>query len=176
VFWKQSGTRIKVAKARIASMTIDLKAGDVSRFSTEVVGAEYVADNGSSSMVDCQKLLTWDVCTVSATPVSDPISSFTLTISNPPMPIYTAKWSQDPESGGMMPQKIRVGMQEVSGTIGVYGDPQVNIPSSGTVKFGLRDVEKEIRAVFSQPRDEGSGGPYVRTISFNGANDGTIWV
>jgi hypothetical protein len=174
-FWKKDAPRVVISKARIASLSIDLKAGEIVRFSFEVVGARYVQDTATSREIDCDKLLTWDRCEVEATPVTHDISSFTLSINNPTIPIYTANWTDDEYTNGMMPQKIRVGMQEVSGTIGVYGPTPILVPSVGTVRFRLNDVEKEMNVAFVQPKDDASGGVYVRTIAFNGVSDGSVW-
>ena len=174
-FWNQSALQVKVSKAKVSSLSISLKAGDVSHFSAEVVGAQYDATSGDAPAAACAKLLTWDVCTVLASTVSSDIASFDLTISNPTIPIYTAKWTTDTYTNGMMPQKIRLGMQEVTGTIGIYGPTLTPSNTVGTVKFDLNGVGKTLNCIFTTPTDNGSGGPYVRTISFVGANDTSAW-
>lgn len=177
VYWK-NGPSAKVGKAKIESLSIDLKAGEIATFSVGLVGAEYTFETSANSQTaDCQKLLTWDNCTVAATPVTSAISSFQITINNPLIPIYTTKWSSTTDaSGGLMPQKIRIGMQEVSGAIGIYGPDTIDTPSLGTVKFALHTLTKTIQAAFVQPKDDGSGGLYVRTILFTGVNDADIWL
>ena len=178
VYWKGGAPSSKVGKAKIESLSIDLKAGEIATFSVSLVGAEYTFETSATSQAaDCQKLLTWDNCTVAATPVTQAISSFQITINNPLIPIYTTRWSAATDaSGGLMPQKIRIGMQEISGSIGIYGADTIDAPSTGTVKFALHTLTKTIQAAFVQPKDEGSGGLYVRTILFTGVNDGNIWL
>jgi len=176
VFYKQNAPAIKIGKAIISGLTIDLKAGDVATFSLDITGAEYEESRSTSVIADCAKLVTWDQCIVEATPVENDISSFSITINNPPIPIYTNRWSPSSDaSNGMMPQKIRIGMQEVTGTIGVYGSPSIAVPSKGTVTFNINGDGKTLYAVFTQPKDDASTGPYMRTITFNGVHDGTIW-
>ena len=176
VFYRRDAPHVHIGKAIVSSLTIDIKAGDVAQFSMEVVGAEYVFLTGASSPANCTKLVTWDQCIVEATPIAYDMASFSVSINNPPIPIYTSKWTTDEESNGMMPQKIRIGMQEVTGTIGVYGPVPINVPSLGTVKFDLNGVSKTIQAVFIQPKDEASTGPYIRSVTFAGVNEGSIWV
>lgn len=177
-FWKQNAPHVKISKAKVVSVAINLKAGEVVSFVAEIVGAQYDFDTtGFSNESECLKLLTWDRCSIKATPVSYDISSFTLNISNPPLPIYThgSIHAAAPASNGMMPLKIRLGIQEVTGTIGVYGPTLINVPSTGEVEFSLNGIGRKVKVVFVQPKDDASGGIYVRTIMFNGVNDGTVW-
>jgi len=175
-FYKTDAPQVTVSKAIIASLSIDVKAGEVVSFSMEIVGASYIFSEGQASvMAECAKLLTWDRCIISATPITHGISSFSISINNPPIPIYTTKWTQDVESNGMMPQKIRIGIQEVTGSIGVYGADPIDAPSTGTVSFDLNGSGKKIQALFVQPKDDASTGQYIRTVTFTGVSDSTIW-
>ena len=175
-FWNQNALNVKISSAKISSLSISLKAGEVAQFSAEVAGAVYnTSPLGNASAAVCQKLLTWDVCTVSASVVSSDIASFDLTISNPTIPIYTAKWTTDVYTNGMMPQKIRLGIQEVTGTIGIYGPTATPNNTVGTVSFHMNGGGRTLHCVFTTPTDTGNGGPYVRSISFVGANDLSPW-
>ena len=176
VFWKDNAPSVRVGKAKIDNFSIDIKAGGVVTFSVSLTGAEYeLTENSTSQAADCQKLLTWDVCSVDASPITSDAESFQMTINNPVIPIYTTKWSSDDASGGMMPQKIRIGMQEVSGSIGVYGADTIHVTTTGDITVTLNNLLKKIKAAFVQPKDNASGGPYVRTIMFTGVNDGDVW-
>lgn len=172
-FWKSGASKISVKKAKITTFTLSLKAGDVATFSCELVGAEYKSETGSSSPIDCTKLVTWDKCSVSGD-VSAQISSLDLTISNPPVPIYTAQWSDaNDASGGLMPQKIRLGVQEVSGTLSLLEN--VSLSGPGELKFNVNGIQKTIKVVFLPPTDQANSGQYIQTINFVGANDGVVW-
>ena len=41
--------------------------------------------------------------------------------------------------------------------------------------FNLNGIGRKVKVVFIQPKDDASGGVYVRTITFTGVNDQTIW-
>jgi hypothetical protein len=175
-FWSQQALNATVKKAKVSTLSISIKAGEVAQFSAELVGAEYgTSSSANSSAADCQKLCTWDVCTVTATGITSDISSFDITISNPTIPIYTAKWTTDSYTNGMMPQKIRLGIQEVTGTLGIYGPTSSPANRAGTIDFKLNGGGKTLHVIFNTPTDTGSGGPYIRSLSFVGANDQSIW-
>jgi len=175
-FWSQQALNATVKKAKVSTLSISIKAGEVAQFSAELVGAEYgTSSSANSSAADCQKLCTWDVCTVTATGITSDISSFDITISNPTIPIYTAKWTTDSYTNGMMPQKIRLGIQEVTGTLGIYGPTSSPANRAGTIDFKLNGGGKKLHVIFNTPTDTGSGGPYIRSLSFVGANDQSIW-
>jgi hypothetical protein len=179
VYFHENAPVAALTKAVISSLNITLKAGEVASFSLEAVAAGYSMNSygGLSSIANCVKLVTWDVCRIKATPIlsSDFISSFNITINNPTVPIYTARWTEDVETNGMMPQKIRIGIQEVTGNIGIYGTPIINAPNVGEVEFSLDGAGKKVAVAFNSPSDDGSTGPYIRSINFSGVNNGTIW-
>ena len=174
VFWASGAANVTLTEAKISNLTITLKAGDIAQYSMEIVSGKYSNGVTSSSPVNCQKLLTWDTCTVDSDISDDDIESFSVTINNPVIPIYTTKWTNDAETGGMMPQKLRIGIQEVSGSIGVYGNPTID-QNAGSITFGLNSFSKTIKVVYVQPKDEGNSGIYIKHVSFYGVNDGAIW-
>jgi hypothetical protein len=175
--WNQDAGQVTIDQAKISSFTINMTAGEVPNFTMEVTGASYEFTDGSTgSTADCARLITWDACTVTADPVSSDISSFSITINKPIIPDYKAKWTDDTDaSNGLMPQKLRIGMQEVTGSISLYGADVIDAPNSGTVAFSLGDAGASVEAVFYQPKDNVAYGPYMRTISFTGISDGYMW-
>ena len=178
IYYHHNSPRTTVRKAVVSSLNMSVKSGDVATFSLEVVGAEYVFESSGaiSSDAKCTKLVTWDACSVVMSPsASEFIESFNITINNATIPIYTSKWTTDAASGGMMPQKIRLGMQDVTGNVGMYGSGSVSNLDVGSIDFNFGGAGKKVAVVFSNPSDTGSSGPYINSINFNGVNDGTIW-
>jgi len=176
VFWETNAPSVTIGNAKIETFTIDLKAGEIATFSVGLTGAEYKFSEGSSSEASaCQRLLTWDACAVSVSEILSDISTFQMTINNPVVPIYTTRWTEDEASGGLMPQKIRIGIQEVSGSLGIYSAKTIDVPTSSNITVKLAALSKTFKAGFGQPKDDASGGPYVRTIMFTGVNDGDVW-
>jgi hypothetical protein len=176
VFWKTSATKVTVSKGIISSFTLSLKAGDIATFSCEVTGAKYESGTGSSGAVDCTKLVTWDRCKVGGD-VSAPLASFDLTITNPPVPIYTTtatEWfgtSHGPN--GVMPRAIRVGIQEVSGAISMLSAQSLS--GEKKITFEVNGVSKTVYVVCLPPSDQANTGQYIQTINFVGSRDSAIW-
>ena len=180
-YWKKNSFNVSISKARVSMLSIDMKAGDIAHYSMEVVGAEYtpaIVSSFTSHELPCMKLVTWDACALATTLGNlSGYASFSLSINNPTIPIYTTAWSNTGDaSGGMMPQKIRLGTQEVTGSIGSYDPVGVYINSPGSISFNMAGQGQSLAALFSSPKDEGGGGPYIRSVSFVGASDGNIWL
>ena len=163
-FWN-SGTRQSMTGALISNLSITMRAGDVTSFSMEMVSTTMTEDTNSPTANDCVKLLTWDVCSVSiGGSGAYNLSEFTITINNPIIPIFTANLD--------VPKTLRVGTQEVTGTISSYGSAV-----SGTqILFSLGASNTyTIDVVFAGPEDAASSGPYINTVNFTGAKDTPVW-
>ena len=166
IFWND-GVRQTIYQALISNLSISMRAGDITSFSLEMVSKDMVSDTSTPTEADCSKLLTWDMCQVAFSGVGAGtyhLSEFSLSISNPIMPIFTAK-----PIG--VPKELRVGMQEVTGTVssyeaGVAGD---------SITFAMGSNEYTIGVVFAGPSDAGTTGPFINTVSFTGTNDGPVW-
>lgn len=173
-FWKTNARQVTISKARITSFTINLKAGDLVTFSCELTGAGYSSSiTGASTAIDCTKIVNWSQCAIGGS-VTSALQGFDLTITNPPVPIYTAQWTPMSGSGrGLMPQKIRLGVQEVTGVLSMI-EPQ-DLSGTGTVQFEINGVKKLLNVVFLPPSDQGTSGPYIQTINFVGASDTSVW-
>jgi len=172
-FWKTSAEKVTISQARITQFVINLKAGDLVTFSCELTGAGYSSGTGSSSAIACTKIVNWSQCAIKGS-VATALQGFDLTITNPPVPIYTAQWTPMSGSGrGLMPQKIRLGVQEVTGVLSML-EPQ-ELSGTGTVQFEINDVKKLLNVVFLPPSDQGTSGPFIQTINFVGASDTSVW-
>lgn len=160
-----------VKDAVVASLTVSANAGDVVSFNAELIGKDVTASAGDNA-VTCSKLLDWTRFKVQVSGVSLPVSSFSITINNNPIPIFTAaNWDK--------PLAIRIGMQEVTGTISFYGtaslwgDGHSTDPTSLT--FGSSKKTYTLDVAFTPPSGQADTGPYVTTVSFTGAKDGVLW-
>jgi hypothetical protein len=101
---------------KINSFTFTATAGDILNVSVEVMGRHMEEFTGSNPYTQSQKLITWDNIYVSSIS-SDPVQAFSFTVNNNCMPIYTAG---NNTSDRLFPKKIRVGMQNMTGTIIYY--------------------------------------------------------
>jgi len=176
-YYRKNSPMTTIGRAIISTLNMSVKPGDICNFTLDAVASEYTFDasGNTSKKAQCTNLVTWDAARITASPIYDHIESFNITINNPPVPIYTAQWTDDVETNGMMPQKIRIGMQEVTGTIGVYGVPIIDAPSLGDVDFSFNGAGKKLAVVFTNPSDTGNTGAYIRSINFTGTKSGTIW-
>ena len=102
---------------RVNSYTFSATAGDIATVSVDIMGKDYKALSYLGNYQDAQKLMTWDKIKIEGVPGNNGIVSFTFTVNNNLMPIYTAKENKDKS---LKPFDIRVGMQSVTGSVTVY--------------------------------------------------------
>lgn len=166
-FYSGAGKSLK--SAIITSLTIDVKAGEAASFSVELMGTDIEALSSSTSLAACKKIITWDQCNVTSGITGD-IMSFSLSISNPAIPIHV---TGDDETLG--PKEIRIGMQEVRGSISSYKPNEWPGGDTDIITFKIKDDSYKLEAVFSGPTYSPSVGPFVCTIPFTGASDTAAW-
>lgn len=102
---------------KINSFSFVSSAGEVATLQVDVMGRGMEESTGSNQSTLAEKLLTWDQIKVTASRNTNPIKLLNFTVNNSCIPIYTAGENLHNE---LFPKKIRVGMQQVSGTIVFY--------------------------------------------------------
>jgi hypothetical protein len=115
----EGGSGRQYEDSRVNSLSIDITAGDIVNFSVGVMAKSFQEIGTPSNFTAAQKLITWDEVTCSVAGINDDrIKAFSLEVSNNGQYIYTL----DPNNGlsELAPHDLRLGMQEVSGTITVY--------------------------------------------------------
>jgi hypothetical protein len=169
VFYTGSGKQL--SSPIITSLNIDIKAGDVASFSAEFIGKDTSSSSVEMSSSSCEKLITWDKCEVSCS-LSGDIVGFNLGITNPAIPIHVSGSTTD---SGLGPTDIRIGMQEVKGSISLL-DPSTGPFGSDTITVKVEDVPYIIKVVYGNPLStSAAGSPFIFTLQFTGANDGPVW-
>ena len=187
VMW-DNGVKKILKSAYLQSLTIDFKAGDVASFSAEFVGKS-VAYNGAASTTpaDCDKLLTWDRCGISVNASFNidsvgnvtggegnsvgaftNVSAFSLSFNNPIIPIYT--------SSGLLPFDLRIGMQQISGSISIYGTNSY-FQGAGTISVTAGSISHGFTVAFEPPADKaGASSLFISTTKFTAYSDsGSAW-
>jgi hypothetical protein len=101
---------------KINSFSFSVSAGEVATIQVDVMGRNMTEDTGSNNYDGSEKLLTWDAINITSNSVH-PVQLFNFTVNNSVMPIYTAGDNKDLL---LFPQALRVGMQQVTGTIVYY--------------------------------------------------------
>jgi len=166
---------------RINTYELSIAAGGEVEINTEISGMSVEDTSTSVNVTAAEKLVTWDNVKVTIdtgvafTIDSNMLSLFNFRINNNINPIYVSGDPEDTEYQ-LTPVALRVGMQEVSGTISIYsfGDGGNYIP----IDAGLGHITVEISdvgtistpAIFEVVNPQGSVGPVITTVAFVGVD------
>lgn len=131
VFNYDCNIKKEFTECKINSFTFSATAGDIITITLDIIGRYFTESYGANaSYITGQKLITWDAIkpTVTlntlntsgasvATSLTDPIKTMEFTVNNNCIPIYTSGGNS---SKNLYPHDIRVGMQEVTGSLSYY--------------------------------------------------------
>jgi len=164
IFWK-SGKGRRLKDAVVSSLALAVKAGEVATYTVEVVGLGFNDTALSVQPVDCKKLVTWDACHIVIGGNDSGLQDFSITISNPIVPIYVAN-SLDPKT-------LRIAVQEVTGSFSAYGWDE---PTGDTLQFTFGGNKRyELHIVYGGRSEKGNAGPIINTTPFFGTKDTPLW-
>ena len=158
--FSKTGSGNSIAGGYISQLTIDCRAGENITFSVEVVGKE-LSSSGGGSALSCRRLANWTSIQV-ASGVGNEYVGFSLTITNPIKPVFTS-------ANGFLPDDIRIGMQEITGSVScttnnVLVGPEDSIHISSRSCGGF---SQGFRCVFDGTKNTGDvGGIFVATTNF----------
>ena len=149
--------------AIVSRVSINVSAGDVANWTAEFTGAG-LSDSVASGTASCDKLITWDECSISG--VDGDVAAFSLSINNPVVPVYTSNGTD------LWPDVLRIGIQEVSGSISIYGKP--NWDSSETELYiVVGEDDYTVKCVLKPTQIQvNSGGIFISTVDFVGVFSG----
>jgi len=168
VFFKDGFARL-VSDAVISSLSVTARARDVLTFDAEMVGRGTTEVDYPTEELDCEKLLTWDRVEFQLGSMSGiNFADFSVNVSNPIIPIYVA--------GSLNPKDLRIGIQEVTGTVSTYGF--ISLVSYATqIRFNLGYGDYIVGTVFSSELSKGAANePFICSIPFTGARDRPVWI
>lgn len=181
-YWKDGWGHI-IYDAFITNLNIDVMAGEPANYTVEMAGKDLDEHQGGSGDGPvCSKMITWDVCTIGCSAITDNfIQGYTLTINNPPIPIYTAD-NNNPDHP-LAPSDLRLGIQEVSGTIKVYGLDTYFDQEDDIITITFPGISASFHATYSPSDIQVSGGssPVIYSIPFVGTAGishygGPVWI
>jgi hypothetical protein len=155
------------AKCKVNSYTFRVTAGEIATVSVDIIGCELGSPSSSTRPPSVEgKLITWDQFSVGSSEFSSTdVASLEFTINNNCIPIYTSK-SNDTNS--LLPKEIRVGMQKLTGAIGIYGVPRSNsISGDGTVQIGGL-MNETLEVIYLPTESNGQTGVVVTSCRFVG--------
>lgn len=159
---------------KINTYTFTATGGDLCQVSAEIIGITASDGEGGDGYDAEEKLLTWGEISVSVGGggSGDPINAITFTVNNNCKPIYTAGGNV---AFSLEPIKLRVGMQEVSGSISYYNKGVdllflEGIQDSSEITISGEGVERTLNVVFKPQERSGSIGPIISSLPFVGVD------
>jgi len=159
---------------KVNSYSLTATAGEGGSVSITVMGVN-VKDLGAPDIYsDPEKIISWDEIKIVGAGVTEGIVAFDFTVNNNCIPIYTAGANVGTGAdSALLVKEIRVGMQEVNGSVSFYNDlgPEDEFvedtePRDITIHAGT--FAARLKVLYQYPERAGSVSPYIRTIPFVG--------
>lgn len=159
----EGGESKGLSQAKIASLTIDARAGENVSVSVELVARNIGAGSGGTAG-GCAKIITWADFSVDSG-LGDAIA-FSVTITNPIKPVYTS-------SGGYFADELRCGIQEITGSVTTVGGDDWK--KEGNISFNASCAGGgggAFDCIFEGSKYSGDpGGIFIATTNFYGHQD-----
>ena len=154
---------------KVGRFEFSIVAGDIINISADIMANNVADGSGASEFNSLEKLITWDK--VSVGDFGDGVQAFNFSINNNLIPIYTAGGNSE-YTNKLLPAEIRVGMQEVTGTITAYGmnSHYYDISNKSTITVSAPGFSTNINCVFRPSGANGSSGAIVNTYPFIGVD------
>lgn len=169
---------IKFKQCRINGYDFSIQAGDILNIGVDIVAMD--AEPEKTVTVETsrfsEKLITWDMVNVSVVSATVPIiKGFSMKINNNIQTIYARGADADQSNyKSLLPSYLRVGMQEVTGTVSVYMSQgqrfmPLNEQTPAIINFsapGLGAIKMQV--VFFTSQLEGITGPVICELPYTG--------
>ena len=162
-------TSRRFINCRVNQFTFSINASDILNISVDVFAKDMTDTGQVSSYNTSEKLVTWDKVEVSTGSVSSNkgIYGIEFTINNNLQNIYT-----NDSYDSFLPTDIRIGMQEVRGSLSVYDIPQQDFLDSSTapskIEITTPGFTTEINVVFIPQQISAVMGPIITQVPFVG--------
>lgn len=159
--------------ARINQFTITATAGDIVKFSADIIAITHQTKTYQAQERTETKLATWDTASLDGSGISA-IQSFSITINNNIKPIYTAGINLDFD---MEAVELRAGIQEVTGNISAYmydgliEKPVHTIEEPVELTLSIPGFEQTINAIILPHTAAASVGPVIVTYPIVGISN-----
>jgi len=158
---------------RVNQYTFSITAGDILNISADFLAKDMSESGGVGNNIFAEKLITWDQVLVSSSGLgSYGIQGIEFSVNNNLKNIYTVGSSTGEDA--FKPSDIRVGMQEVTGSISVYNIPGKSFitdsTSSSTISISAAGFNTDIEVVFKPQDIPGTLGPVITSIPFVGVD------
>lgn len=163
----------KFTNCRVNGFDFSNQAGDIAQVNVDIIASGITTTTDIVPYEDAEKIINLPSIILTGVPFSlnqTMIKAVSYKINNNAMPIYVSKDTTD-----LFPQDIRLGMQEVTGSILLYLKSgyeyiptTLDTPSVMTISAGTWSVDLHI--VFSSNKMDGEVGPIVTELPFVGVD------
>ncbi len=152
----------------VNTYTFSVTAGDIATITADIM-ARTVNDADRLGRYNVEsKIVTWDDFDITTTGgAGAEIQSMTFTVNNNCKPVYTAGANN---ILNLNPLAIRVGMQEVSGSISYYGKGAdlASMGGEGTITLSSTEFNVDLNVLFKPQERASSLGPVIAPLLFVG--------
>ena len=174
------------ADCQLNTFQISVTAGDVAQFTIDFMGTTSAALLGPPSAVSCEKLVTWDKCSMTCADLGtavDQIQSYTFSMGNALQRVYKIKTPPN----NLFPAEILAGMQVITGSVSFYADDVLDteLPiwpggkfgadswddytaSASPLSFGAGPITANAYVMWNRPEANAQTGPAIYTVAFTG--------
>lgn len=174
----------KFTDCRINGFDMSVVAGDIVNINADVVCKNVETDAHNEHYKVPEKLITWDKVPTKVTDapfnVDDMlIQGFNFKINNNIQTIYTANNTGSAlpptTTESLLPTDLRIGMQEVTGSITVYLDSgkefiPIALPTYAHIIVAMPNLNLNMTVVFKSNQMEGQVGPIMTQLPFVGVD------
>jgi hypothetical protein len=186
-FWHFCNVGRKFTGCRINTFNFNVTAGDIINISIDVLAKDMENNDTFEKYSVAQKLATWDIVSIGITGdagtlvnITEGIQSFDFSVNNNATYIYTALPypSEDVTNRkNLLPYDIRLGMQEVTGSMSIYTKDGIDFLTAATgpavitlecEQNGGIFFSTDINVIFKPREMPGSVGTAIINVPFIG--------
>lgn len=167
-----------ILDAVISKFTLTITAGEPVTWNADFDAPQWMAGlpagissvlHGNGYPMEPAKILTWDRCEIFTS--FGEVQSMTLSVVNNIDRIYTASSiiGNGPAGSGQVCKEIRIGKQEVSGTLSLFSPQQFAKRGPEIITFTLNGHRWRINVAYSSPSNPATGNNiFLSTVAFRG--------
>jgi hypothetical protein len=168
---------------RVNSFSFSVVAGDILQISSDIYAMFFEPISSNLDFATSQKIITSDSVHIEIIEkddddksgfTTDSIQALDFSINNNLTEIYTAQPVAGEHDLNLFPRDLRLGMQEVSGTISIYIAQGIDFLKISTQKLKLKltvfDFSTEINCILQPKQINGVVGPVIVSIPFIGVD------
>lgn len=164
----------RFTNCKLNTFSISCAAGDFVQSNVSVMALRVTENSTLRINRTARKFITWDQVHITAPEITGDLSSFEMTINNNCSYIYASGSNQ---ALGLLPAKIRVGMQEVKGSLSFYKKGynlislNTQLPKSLYIRIG--SLSFTVQVIYIPVKREGGVPAIISTVAFVGV--GAYW-